>query len=299
MDSKFQFTIGNPYCFNLGIVSLLPIHYWAKSSLYANAKAISLLFRIDKAASNLRRPNETIVCVEINLDYDLSEKIWIEWEKLNGCWQAVLYDKKSKLCYRCRHIGHTDDHCTLGIRHVPSLMSLLFLMLTLLLNQLSRLRIRVRKMWLRLNPFRGKPLFVRIERDNTLPALQVPMFLRQFQLQSVLPSSFYVLYITRDIQLHRRYLLQLAPLHQLLAQLLLKQDYSNYCSKLYGYTLEYSLSSVGCNISCSSSDSISRSYSGSVSCLDRNQSFNLHYTNSDSIIDCHSCPSYLPRSLSS
>lgn len=43
--------------------SLLPIHFRAKSYLYAIAKAIGLPLPIDEATSNLRRPSEARVCV--------------------------------------------------------------------------------------------------------------------------------------------------------------------------------------------------------------------------------------------
>lgn len=87
---------------------------------------MGLLLHIDEATFDLRRLSEARVWVEVNLDYDLPERIWIKKEKLSGYWQAILYEKL-KFCYRCRYFGHTDDHCLLGTRLVPSSHTLVVL----------------------------------------------------------------------------------------------------------------------------------------------------------------------------
>lgn len=69
---------------------------------------------IDEATSDLRRPSEDRVCVEVNLDYDLPDRIWIERENHGRYWQEVIYEKKPKFYYRCRHFGHTKDQCKFG-----------------------------------------------------------------------------------------------------------------------------------------------------------------------------------------
>jgi hypothetical protein len=98
---------------------LLPIHFRAKSSLFALAKAIGVPLRIDEATSDLRRPSEARVCIEVNLEYKLPDRIWIEREKRGGYWQTVLYDKKPDYCFRCKHFGHIEKHCSVGPHSAP------------------------------------------------------------------------------------------------------------------------------------------------------------------------------------
>ncbi|XP_022853766.1 uncharacterized protein LOC111375197 [Olea europaea var. sylvestris] len=98
---------------------LLPIHFRAKSSLYAITKAIGLPLRIDEATSDLRRPSDARVRVEVNLDYDLPDRVWIEREKIGGYWQQVIYDQKPEFYYKCRHFGYLEVQCKLGIRSAP------------------------------------------------------------------------------------------------------------------------------------------------------------------------------------
>lgn len=61
---------------------LLPIHFRAKSSLFAIAKYIGAPLCVDKATSNLRRASEAWVCIEVDLKYKLPGRIWTEKEKM-------------------------------------------------------------------------------------------------------------------------------------------------------------------------------------------------------------------------
>jgi hypothetical protein len=101
---------------------LLPIHFRDKSALFAIAKAIGLPLRIDEATSDLRRPSEARVCVEIDLECRLPDRVWIEREKWGGYWQPVVYDKVPYFCFRCRHFGHMDDKCSSNSHPPPPSM---------------------------------------------------------------------------------------------------------------------------------------------------------------------------------
>lgn len=112
--------------------SLLPIHFRAKSALFAIAKAIELLLRIDEATSDLRRPSEARVCIEVNLECRLFDKVWIERKKWSGYWQPIVYDKGSNFCFRCRHFGHMEEKCSSNFHHPPPRLP--FWLLIMLLN---------------------------------------------------------------------------------------------------------------------------------------------------------------------
>jgi hypothetical protein len=100
---------------------LLPIHFRDKSALFAIAKTIGLPLRIDEATSDLRRPSEARVCVEVDLECKLPDRVWIEREKWGGYWQPVVYDKVPDFCFRCRHFGHMDIKCPSSAHSPPPL----------------------------------------------------------------------------------------------------------------------------------------------------------------------------------
>lgn len=94
-----------PHRPSFGIFSLLPIHLRAKSNLFALAKAIRVPIRIDEAISNLCRPSNAWLCIEVDLEYMLSYRIWICKEKYGSYWQTVLYDKKPNYFFYTDTLG--------------------------------------------------------------------------------------------------------------------------------------------------------------------------------------------------
>lgn len=89
---------------------LLPIHFKAKSSLFTISKATGLPLRVDEATTDLQHPSEAQVCIEVDLDFKLPDRIWTEREKRGGYWQTVVYDKIPNFCFRCRHFGHSNEN---------------------------------------------------------------------------------------------------------------------------------------------------------------------------------------------
>lgn len=57
---------------------LLPAHLHAKRFIFALSRTMEILLRIDEATSDLRRPNEAIVCIEVNLELRLPDRFWIK-----------------------------------------------------------------------------------------------------------------------------------------------------------------------------------------------------------------------------
>lgn len=52
-----------------------------ESILFALAKAIGVSLHIDEATFNLRWLSKAWVCIKVNLDCKLSDRIWMEREK--------------------------------------------------------------------------------------------------------------------------------------------------------------------------------------------------------------------------
>ncbi|XP_022873959.1 uncharacterized protein LOC111392796 [Olea europaea var. sylvestris] len=70
------------------------------------------VWRIDEATTDLRRPSEARVCIEVNLEHKLPDRVWIERAGNRGFWQTVIYEKRPIFCFSCKHLGHSYDQCT-------------------------------------------------------------------------------------------------------------------------------------------------------------------------------------------
>ncbi|KAL2491396.1 Uncharacterized protein Adt_27024 [Abeliophyllum distichum] len=94
---------------------LLPVHLRAKEFLYALSKLVGIPLRIDEATADLLRPSEARVCVEVNLEHKLPERVWIERSESRSLWQPVVYEQLPHFCAKCRHMGHLIDKCRVGM----------------------------------------------------------------------------------------------------------------------------------------------------------------------------------------
>ncbi|KAL2485683.1 Uncharacterized protein Adt_30439 [Abeliophyllum distichum] len=94
---------------------LLPVHLRAKEFLYALSKLVGIPLRIDEATADLLRPSEARVCVEVNLEHKLPERVWIERGESRSFWQPVVYEQLPHFCAKCRHMGHLIDKCRVGM----------------------------------------------------------------------------------------------------------------------------------------------------------------------------------------
>ncbi|KAL2485145.1 Uncharacterized protein Adt_29901 [Abeliophyllum distichum] len=64
---------------------------------------------------NLLRPSEARVCVEVNLEHKLPDRVWIERGESRSFWQPVVYEQLPHFCTKCRHMGHLIDKCRAGM----------------------------------------------------------------------------------------------------------------------------------------------------------------------------------------
>ncbi|KAL2506640.1 Reverse transcriptase domain-containing protein [Abeliophyllum distichum] len=70
--------------------------------------------RIDEATVDLLRPSEARVCVDLNLEHKLPDRIWIDQGESRSFWQPIVYEKLPHFCTKCHHMGHIIDHCRVG-----------------------------------------------------------------------------------------------------------------------------------------------------------------------------------------
>ncbi|KAL2475613.1 Uncharacterized protein Adt_36349 [Abeliophyllum distichum] len=94
---------------------LLPVHLRAKEFLFALSKLVGIPLRIDEATADLLRPSEARVCVEVNLEHKLPDRVWIERGESRSFWQPVVYEQLPHFCVKCRHMGHLFDKCRAGM----------------------------------------------------------------------------------------------------------------------------------------------------------------------------------------
>ncbi|KAL2486269.1 Uncharacterized protein Adt_31025 [Abeliophyllum distichum] len=78
-------------------------------------KGVGIPLRIDKATADLLRPSEARVCVEVNLEHKLLDRVWIERGESRSFWQPVVYEQLPHFCVKCRHMGHLIDKCRVGM----------------------------------------------------------------------------------------------------------------------------------------------------------------------------------------
>ncbi|KAL2500198.1 Uncharacterized protein Adt_25748 [Abeliophyllum distichum] len=94
---------------------LLPVDLRAKEFLFALSKLVGVPLRIDEATADLLRPSEVRVCVEVNLEHKLPDRVWIERGESRSFWQPVVYEQLPHFCAKCRHMGHLIDKCRAGM----------------------------------------------------------------------------------------------------------------------------------------------------------------------------------------
>ncbi|KAL2453270.1 Uncharacterized protein Adt_49231 [Abeliophyllum distichum] len=83
--------------------------------LFALSKLVGVPLRIDEATADLLRPSEARVCVEVNLEHKLPDRVWIERGESRSFWQPLVYEQLPHFCAKCRHMGHLIDKCRVGM----------------------------------------------------------------------------------------------------------------------------------------------------------------------------------------
>ncbi|KAL2517570.1 Uncharacterized protein Adt_13817 [Abeliophyllum distichum] len=102
---------------------LLPVYLCAKEFLFALSKIVGVPLRIDEATTDLLRPSEARVCVEVNLEHKLPDRIWIVRDESRSFCQPIVYESLPHFCAKCRYMGHIIDQCRVGALPVDPIVA--------------------------------------------------------------------------------------------------------------------------------------------------------------------------------
>ncbi|KAL2455436.1 Uncharacterized protein Adt_47277 [Abeliophyllum distichum] len=102
---------------------LLPVHLRAKEFLFSLSKIVGMPLRIDEVTADLLRPSEARVCVEMNLEHKLPDRIWIDRGASCSFWQPIIYERLPHFCTKFRHMGHIIDHYRVGAPPVDTVVT--------------------------------------------------------------------------------------------------------------------------------------------------------------------------------
>ncbi|KAL2475205.1 Uncharacterized protein Adt_35941 [Abeliophyllum distichum] len=76
--------------------------------------------RIDEATVDLLRPSEARICIEVNLEHKLLDRIWID---RGSFWQPIVYERLPHFCTKCCHMCHIIDQCRMGNPSLDSIVT--------------------------------------------------------------------------------------------------------------------------------------------------------------------------------
>ncbi|XP_071933172.1 uncharacterized protein [Coffea arabica] len=88
----------------------LPVHLFNKGPLFSIARLLGEPLKIDASTASLNRPSVARFCVEVNLQQELPDKVWIG-NGASGFWQAVEYENLPGYCSACSKLGHLSTTC--------------------------------------------------------------------------------------------------------------------------------------------------------------------------------------------
>ncbi|KAL0331740.1 UNVERIFIED_CONTAM: hypothetical protein Sangu_1719500 [Sesamum angustifolium] len=88
----------------------LPIQFFDREALFSIARLLGTPLRTDVSTATLVCPSVARVCIEINLLESLQTEIGLGFAT-EVFIQQVIYERLSKYCGTCKHLGHTEDEC--------------------------------------------------------------------------------------------------------------------------------------------------------------------------------------------
>ena len=94
----------------------MPIHLFAKQSLFSIGNLVGDPLQIDTATTNLMRPSVARICIAMDLRKKFPNKIWIGHGSGGFC-QKVEYEKMPKYCFKCYKQGHDAHDCKIKVNY--------------------------------------------------------------------------------------------------------------------------------------------------------------------------------------
>ena len=116
-----------PYCTSLGFSSRFTGSLFCQRIIVFNYGLIGEPLKVDASTVALVRLSMAQVFVEVNLQQELPDKLWIGNGSVSGFWQRVKYENLPDFCSTCSKVGHRAQACRmgtgkdLGVRHQAEL----------------------------------------------------------------------------------------------------------------------------------------------------------------------------------
>lgn len=83
----------------------LPVHFFAKSMLFAIVSAFGNLLKIDEPTKILSRSLVVKNLVEVDVSKKENDRIWLDTET-DGLYQHVIFENMPYYCLGCFNMGH-------------------------------------------------------------------------------------------------------------------------------------------------------------------------------------------------
>ncbi|KAF5202352.1 hypothetical protein FRX31_008061 [Thalictrum thalictroides] len=88
----------------------LPLEFFYPSLLKSIGNGLGTFVSIDRDTASLARPDVARICVEMDVQEVMQDKIWLESPIYGGFWQPLFYPN-FLYCSHCSTIGHSNEHC--------------------------------------------------------------------------------------------------------------------------------------------------------------------------------------------
>ncbi|KAF5208160.1 hypothetical protein FRX31_002252 [Thalictrum thalictroides] len=88
----------------------LPLEFFNPAFLEVLGNGLGSFVAVDRDTRAFTKPDVARMCVEMNVDGDLHEAVWIEGHNYAGLWQPLFYPN-FLYCSHCSKIGHSFENC--------------------------------------------------------------------------------------------------------------------------------------------------------------------------------------------
>ncbi|XP_043720994.1 uncharacterized protein LOC122668503 [Telopea speciosissima] len=88
----------------------LPVSLFHGNFFRSVAGVVGKVLRVDGATSGYTRTVVARACVEVDLLFDLPDRIWIGCRS-SGLFQKVVFERLPSFCVECCKLGHVRENC--------------------------------------------------------------------------------------------------------------------------------------------------------------------------------------------
>ncbi|KAF5187778.1 hypothetical protein FRX31_022635 [Thalictrum thalictroides] len=88
----------------------LPLEFFNPAFLEVLGNGLGSFVAVDRDTRAFTKPDVARMCVEMNVDGDMHEAVWIEGHNYTGFWQPLFYPN-FLYCSHCSKLGHSFENC--------------------------------------------------------------------------------------------------------------------------------------------------------------------------------------------